>query len=206
MLGRFLPRNDEFFAQFNDLAGHLAESAKLLNDLFASDQKDPNGTSRAIKDVEHKADLLTASIIQSIDRNFVTPFDREDIHNVTTSLDDVIDLIDGTARRYIMFHIDETREPGQRLANIILRASVEIQAAVLGIKKPQIIRQRVAAIKQLEEEADAVYHEAVGALFGGEPNAIEVIKWKEMYDKLEGTTDSCMGVAQALQSLSLKHA
>ena len=205
MLGRFLPRDEEFFAQFNQLAGHLSTSAKLLNDLFAQDPKRASDFCRSIKDEEHKADLLTASIIQRIDVSFSTPFDREDIHNVTTSLDDVIDLIDGTARRYIMFHIGETREPGQRLANIILRASAEIEAAVAGIRKAPIVRQRVAAIKQLEEEADAVYHEAVGALFAGTPDPVEVIKWKEMYDKLEGTTDSCMGVAQALQSLSLKH-
>lgn len=206
MLGRFLPRDEEFFALFNQLAGHLATSAQLLNDLFASDPRRAPEFCKSIKEVEHKADLLTASIIQRIDRSFVTPFDREDIHNVTTSLDDVIDLIDGTARRYIMFHIDEPRQPGQTLASIILRASVEIQMAVDGIRKPQIVRQRVAAIKQLEEEADAVYHEAVGALFAGNPDPLDVIKWKEMYDKLEGTTDSCMGVAQALQSLSLKHA
>ena len=206
MLGRFLPRDDEFFDLFNQLAGHLASSAKLLNDLFASDPKRATEFCKQIKDVEHKADLLTASIIHRIDKSFVTPFDREDIHNVTTSLDDVIDLIDGTARRYDMFHITDHREPGQRLANIILRAGGEIQEAVAGIRKPQIVRQKVAAIKQLEEEADAVYQEAVGALFAGRPDPLDVIKWKEMYDTLERTTDSCMGVAQALQSLSLKHA
>ena len=206
MLGRFLPRDEEFFALFNELAGHLATSAKMLNDMFAGDARQAAEYCKNIKDVEHKADLLTASIIQRIDRSFVTPFDREDIHNVTTSLDDVIDLIDGTARRHIMFHIADHREPGRKLANIILRAAIEIQAAVDGIRKPQVVRQRVAAIKQLEEEADAVYHEAVGALFAGSPDPLDVIKWKEMYDKLEGTTDSCMGVAQALQSLSLKHA
>jgi uncharacterized protein Yka (UPF0111/DUF47 family) len=206
MLGRFLPRDEEFFTLFNQLAGHLSTSAKLLNDMFAADPGRAGEFVKSIKDVEHQADLLTASIIQRIDMSFSTPFDREDIHNVTTSLDDVIDLIDGTARRFVMFHITEIREPGQRLAGIILRASAEVEAGVAGSRKPKIVRTRVAAIKQLEEEADAVYHEAVGALFAGNPNPVEVIKWKEMYDKLEGTTDSCMGVAQALQSLSLKHA
>ena len=205
MLSRFLPRDDEFFDLFNQLAGHLATSAKLLNEMFAADPKRAPEFNKQIKDVEHQADLLTASIIQRIDKSFVTPFDREDIHNVTTSLDDVIDLIDGTARRYIMFHINDHREPGARLANIILRASNEIQLAVADIKDAKVVRQKVAAIKVLEEEADAVYHEAVRDLFAGSPDALDVIKWKEMYDKLEGTTDSCMGVAQALQSLSLKH-
>jgi len=206
MLSRFLPRDEGFFDLFNQLAGHLVTSAKLLNDLFATDPKRAQEFCRQIKDVEHKADLLTASIIQRIDKSFVTPFDREDIHNVTTSLDDVIDLIDGTARRYDMFHIADHREPAKRLANIIVRASGEIQDAVAGIKNPKVVRPKVAAIKVLEEEADAVYQEAVGALFAGSPDPLDVIKWKEMYDTLERTTDSCMGVAQALQSLSLKHA
>ena len=206
MLGRFLPRDEGFFDLFNQLAGHLATSATLLNDLFAGDPGRASEFCKAIKDEEHKADLLTASIIQRIDKSFVTPFDREDIHNVTTSLDDVIDLIDGTARRYDMFHITEHYEPGKRLSDIIVRASAEIQEAVRGIKNPKIVRPKVAAIKVLEEEADAVYQEAVGALFAGKPDPLDVIKWKEMYDTLERTTDSCMGVAQALQSLSLKHA
>jgi len=206
MLGRFLPRDEEFFSLFNQLAGHLATSAKLLNDLFAADPRRAAEYCRQIKDVEHKADLLTASIIQRIDKSFVTPFDREDIHNVTTSLDDVIDLIDGTARRHLMFHIADSREPAQRLAGIIVRAAAEIQEAVAGIKNARAVRARVAAIKQLEEEADAVYQEAIGALFASKPDPLDVIKWKEMYDTLERTTDSCMGVAQALQSLSLKHA
>src|ERR1044071_332416 len=121
MLGRFLPRDDEFFDLFNQLAGHLATSAKLLNDMFAADPKRAPEFNKQIKDVEHAADLLTASIIQSINKSFVTPFDREDIHNVASSLDDVIDLIDGTARRFVMFNVGATREPATQLTGILLR-------------------------------------------------------------------------------------
>src|SRR3954465_7055135 len=205
MLGRLIPRDDEFFDLFNQLAGQLATSAKLLDDLFREPQR-ASEHCRAIKDVEHKADLLTASITQRLDKSFVTPFDREDIHNVASSLDDVIDLIDGTARRYDMFHLTETRPAARKLADIIVRAAAEIRTAVDGIKKPAIIHRQVGVIKKLEEEGDAVYQEAVGALFAGSPDPLDVIKWKEMYDTLERTTDSCMGVAQALQSLSLKNA
>ncbi|HET9425125.1 MAG TPA: DUF47 family protein [Gemmatimonadaceae bacterium] len=200
-----MPRDEQFFDLFNQLAGHLATSAKLLNDLFAEPHRAAEHC-RAIKEVEHKADLLTAAIIQRLDKSFVTPFDREDIHNVASSLDDVIDLIDGTARRYDMFHISEARPLAQTLSNILLRAADEIQAAVLGMRKVKLVHQKVAAIKKLEEEGDAVYQEAVGALFSGHPDPIEVIKWKEMYDTLERTIDASMGVAQALQSLSLKNA
>jgi uncharacterized protein Yka (UPF0111/DUF47 family) len=205
MLARFLPRDEQFFDLFNQLAGHLDSSARLLDRLFAEPQNSAEHC-RAIKDVEHKADLLTAAIIQRLDTSFVTPFDREDIHNVASSLDDVIDLIDGTARRFEMFHIAEVRPLAQTLSDILLRAADEIQGAVKGMRKVKIVHQKVAVIKKLEEEGDAVYQEAVGALFAGHPDPLEVIKWKEMYDTLERTIDSCMGVAQALQSLSLKNA
>jgi uncharacterized protein Yka (UPF0111/DUF47 family) len=89
---------------------------------------------------------------------------------------------------------------------VLLRAADEISAAVIGMRKAPLVNQHVAAIKKLEEEGDAVYHEAVGQLFSGTPDPIDVIKWKELYDTLEETIDSCMGVAQALQSLSLKNA
>jgi len=200
-----MPRDEQFFDLFNQLAGHLATSAKLLNELF----KEPNRANehvKAIKDVEHAADLLTAAIILRINKSFVTPFDREDIHNVASSLDDVIDLLDGTARRFVMFHITDVRPPAVQLAGILLRAADQIQGAVEGMRKPAIVNANTATIKQLEEEGDAVYHEAVGALFSGAPDPLDVIKWKEMYDTLERTIDSCMGVAQALQSLSLKNA
>ena len=205
MLERLMPRDEQFFDLFNQLAGHLATSAKLINDLF----REPNRSAehvKAIKDVEHAADLLTAQIIQRINKSFVTPFDREDIHNVASSLDDVIDLLDGTARRFAMFHINEVKPPAAQLASILLRAADHIKDAVEGMRNPKSDNQKVATIKQLEEEGDAVYHEAIGGLFAGHPDPIEVIKWKELYDTLERTIDSCMGVAQALQSLSLKNA
>lgn len=205
MLERLMPRDEQFFDLFNQLAGHLATSAKLLNDLFKEPQRAPE-TMKAIKDVEHAADLLTAAIILRINKSFVTPFDREDIHNVASSLDDVIDLIDGTARRFDMFHISEVRPPALQMAGILLHAADHIKLAVEGMRKPAIVNSSVATIKQYEEEGDAAYHDACQALFSGKPDPLDVIKWKEMYDTLERTIDSCMGVAQALQSLSLKNA
>ena len=130
----------------------------------------------------------------------------EDIHMLASRLDDVIDLLDGTSRRFAMLHITEVLPPARQLSDILLRAANEIQAAVKEMRKPIAVHQHVARIKQLEEEGDAVYHEAVGALFAGTPNPLDVIKWKEMYDTLERAIDSCMGVAQVLQSISLKNA
>jgi uncharacterized protein len=205
MLGRLLPRDDQFFELFDQLAAHLATTAKMLDVLFG-DASNVGDHVRAIKDVEHKADLLTATISQRIDKSFITPIDREDIHTLASRLDDVIDLIDGASRRFEMLHISEVHPRAKMLTNVLCRAGNEIQIAVSQMRKPPLVNQHVALIKHLEEEGDAIYHEAVGALFAGKPDPIEVIKWKEMYDTLERAIDSCMGVAQVLQSISLKNA
>jgi len=205
MLARILPRDEQFFELFDQLAHHLATTAKMLDTLFG-DVDHVEDHVKAIKDIEHKADLLTATINQRIDKSFITPIDREDIHTLASRLDDVIDLLDGTSRRFEMLHITEVLPRAKQLTNVLCRAANEIEVAVAEMRKPPLVNQHVALIKHLEEEGDAIYHEAVGALFAGTPNPLDVIKWKEMYDTLERAIDSCMGVAQVLQSISLKNA
>src|SRR3954468_3780356 len=205
MFSRLIPRDEQFFDLFNQLAGHLKTAATLVDQLFAA----PHRTSelvRQIKDVEHQADVLTHSINVRIDKSFITPIDREDIHLLASRLDDVIDRLDGTARRVVMLHINEVREPAKRMAHGGLRAGELIGKSVLAIKKPSEVATQTAAIKLLEEEGDALYHDAVGALFAGTPDPIEVIRWKEIYESLEQAIDQCMGVALAVQSISLKNA
>ena len=205
MLGRLLPRDDQFFLLFDQLAAHLATTARML-DVLAGDPANAGEHVRAIKDVEHKADLLTASINQRIDKSFITPIDREDIHMLASRLDDVVDLIDGTARRFEMLHITQVQPKAKQLTNVLCRAGAEIQAAVNEMRKPPLVNEHVGLIKHLEEEGDAIYQDAVGQLFAGHPDPLEVLKWKEIYDTLERAIDSCMGVAQVLQSISLKNA
>jgi uncharacterized protein Yka (UPF0111/DUF47 family) len=125
---------------------------------------------------------------------------------LASRLDDVIDRLDGTARRVVMLHINEVRAPARKMANVILRASDHIAKAVVLIKKPSEVALHATEIKKLEEEGDQLYHEAVEALFAGTPDPIEVIRWKEIYETLEHAIDQCMGVANALHSISLKNA
>ena len=205
MLNRLLPRDEQFFDLFNQLAGHLKTAAVLVDRLFA----EPHNTAelvKEIKDVEHQADVLTLSINTRIDKSFITPIDREDIHQLASRLDDVIDRLDGTARRVVMLHINEVREPAKQMAHVIVQASEHIATAVIAVKSPSQVSKQVAEIKRLEEEGDAIYHDAVGALFAGTPDPLEVIRWKEVYETLEIAIDQCMGVANALQSISIKNA
>ena len=205
LLSKLIPRDEQFFDLFDQLTAHLTQTARMLAELFA----DPAHVAdhvRAIKDVEHKADVLTSTINQRIDKSFVTPIDREDIHMLASRLDDVIDLIDGTARRFEMLHIDVVKEPARALARVLIDAATHIQTGVAAIRETKRVTEQAAHIKRLEEEADAIYHSAVGDLFSGHPDPLDVMKWKEMYDTLERATDSCMGVAQVMQSISLKNA
>jgi predicted phosphate transport protein (TIGR00153 family) len=200
----WLPKDEKFFDLFEQLAKRLTRSAQLLLELFENPSA-MAATVAAIKEVEHQADELTRTVIERIDRAFVTPLDREDIHLLASRLDEVIDLVDGTARRAQMFHMTEVREPAKRLAGIIVRAAGHIETAVTHIKKQKIVQDNARELKVLEEEGDAVYHQAIGDLFRGSPDPLEVIKWKEMYDKLEDTLDQCEDVANALESISIKN-
>ena len=201
---RLIPRDEGFFVLFNELAKRLKEAARLLTLLFAEPERLDHYVA-AIKTVEHEADVLTHDVRARIDRSFVTPIDREDIHLLATELDDVIDLIDGTARRVAMFHIAESREPARRLSATIAQAADRIEAGVAAIKQPAVVSASSREIKRLEEQGDAIYQDAVGALFLGTPDALEVMKWKEIYDTLERALDQCQGVGHVLESISLKN-
>ena len=201
---RLIPRDEHFFELFGELAKRLSTSAQLLSQLFADPSKLDQFVAQ-IKQVEHEADDITREVIARLDRSFVTPFDREDIHALASQLDNVIDLLDGTARRAAMFHITECREPARQLCEVLIRAASAIEAGVKGMKDPKIVIARGQEIKRLEEEGDAIYHEAVGALFLGSPDPLEVIKWKELFDKLEDALDECEDVANALESIVLKN-
>src|SRR5262245_10304317 len=143
--------------------------------------------------------------MQRIDRSFVTPLDREDIHLLANRLDNVVDLIDGTARRAKMYHITDRREAAIAMTMVIVECSETISLAVRDIRKPAEVHKIARKVKELEEKADAIYSDAIEQLFSGRPDALEVIKWKEILDNLEHAVDECEDVANVLESISLKN-
>ena len=205
MLNKLIPRDELFFDMFDEIARRMSIAAKLLKQLFAEPSRISEHVA-AIKTIEHEADVITHDVIVRINRSFITPFDREDIHELASRLDDVIDLIDGTARRAVMFRITQPREPARQMADVIVRATASLEQAVVSIKKPKIVMEKGTEVKALEEEGDAIYHAAVGALFDDGESPIEVMKWKELYDTLERTLDHCEDVANVLESIALKNA
>jgi predicted phosphate transport protein (TIGR00153 family) len=202
---RILPRDEKFYELFTELATKLTGSATLLCELFSNPSQLDAKVSK-IKELEHQADNLTHDIIDRIDRTFVTPFDREDIHQLASELDDVIDLIDGTARRATIFRIQKTRPAAGVLADVLARAATCVEEGVRDMKNAKHVYQISEKLKVLEEEGDAIYHEAMGVLFAEGGDALEVVKWKDLYDKIEDALDQCEDVGNVLQSIALKNA
>jgi uncharacterized protein len=202
---RILPRDEKFYDMFTELATRLTASATLLHELFKS-PSELEAKVATIKGLEHEADNITHDIIDRIDRTFVTPFDREDIHALASELDDVIDLIDGTARRATIFRIQRTRPAAVVLAEVLERAARCVEEGVRDMKDAKHVYAISEKLKTLEEEGDAVYHEAMGALFGEGGDALEVVKWKDLYDKIEDALDQCEDVGNVLHSIAIKNA
>ena len=202
---RILPRDEKFYDLFTELAVRLTASANLLHELFQTPGELASKVT-TIKGLEHEADNLTHDIIDRIDRTFVTPFDREDIHALASELDDVIDLIDGAARRAQIFRLQRTRPAAVVLAEVLARAAKTVEEGVRDMKSAKHVYKISEQLKMLEEEGDAVYHEAMGALFAEGGDALDVIKWKDLYDLLESTIDHCESVAELIETIAVKNA
>ena len=203
---RLLPRDEEFFDLFVAVATRNKEAAQHLRDLFDAPPERRTPQVEAIKRLEHEADQVTHEVVNRLDRTFITPLDREDIHQLASDLDDVMDAIDGTARRAQIFRLGLAPPGVKQLAEVIQRMVAVLAEGVSRLKKGGDVMRFCVEAKQLEEEGDAIYHDALGQLFDKERDALEVIKWKEIYDNLEQTLDQGEDVANVLESITLKHA
>jgi len=203
---RLLPRDEEFFDLFAAVAERNKEAALHQRQLFdaAPDRRTPH--VEQIKRLEHEADQVTHEVVNRLDRTFITPLDREDIHELASNLDDVMDAMDGTARRSQIFGLGAAPQGVKQLAETIERMVTVLAEAVKRLKKGGDVIRFCIEAKRLEEEGDAIYHEALGRMFATERDPIELIKWKEIYDNLERTLDRSEDVANVLESITLKHA
>jgi predicted phosphate transport protein (TIGR00153 family) len=205
---RLLPRDEKFFDLFTAVATFTVEAARLQQDLLRADSTRRGVLVDQIKRLEHQADQVTHEVVTRLDRVFITPLDREDIHELASRLDDVIDLIDGTARRLLIFHAGASPDGALVIADVIVRATEQLQVAVAALEKNKgrTVLDACVQVKRLEEEGDSLYHEWLGRLFEGQPDALQVIKWKEIYDNLEKTLDYIEDAGNVLESISIKHA
>ena len=204
---RLLPRDERFFDLFTKVAELNFEAAQLLGEILKSDNDRRVPLVEAMKRFEHSADEATHEVVARLDRSFITPLDREDIHELASRLDDVLDLLDGTARRIQNFKPGPAPQGALLITETIARSCEELLKAIRMMEKakPGEMLPALIVVKRLEEDGDAIYHEWLGRLFEGHPEPLGVMKWKEIYDNLEKTLDHCEDVANVLESIAIKH-
>jgi predicted phosphate transport protein (TIGR00153 family) len=202
---RLIPREERFFDDFVALAEQIQRGAALLLEMLAPDQPLWDKADE-IKEVEHKCDFLTHQVIQRLHRTFVTPLDREDIHSLARSLDDVMDAIDASAAIIRLYHITTVRPDARELGRIIFASTEQVVKAMKALERRTGVAETAVEINRLENEADRAHQVAVRALFEQERDPIVIIKWKEILDFLEDATDRCEDVANVLEGVVVKHA
>jgi predicted phosphate transport protein (TIGR00153 family) len=202
---RLIPREEKFYDDFSALAQQIRYGAGLLDAMLAPDRPLWDKADE-IKEVEHKCDFLTHEVIQRLNRTFVTPLDREDIHTLARSLDDVMDAIDASATILRLYHIENVRPGARELSRIIVDSADQVVFALKALEGRVGIAECAVEINRLENEADRAHQAAVQALFEEEKDAIAIMKWKEILDFLEEATDRCEDVANVLEGVVVKHA
>src|SRR5512137_2015053 len=201
-----IPKEEKFFQMFQEMGGIIVEGAKELKSML-DNYTDPAASQKAIKDIEHRGDHQTHEIIRKLNTSFITPFDREDIYALAGALDDILDLIDGSAQRFVMYNVDATTSEARELAFLILQGAETINRALHVIGgKLEPIAEYCVQINAMENEADRVCREAISRLFDEEKDPIQLIKWKEIYETLERACDKCEDAVNILESVVLKNA
>ena len=199
-----IPREGRFFQDFVGLSEEIRTGARALKQMMSDDPPDLSKAD-TIKDIEHSCDGRTRTIIDRLNRTFVTPLDREDIHALAISLDDVMDAIDAAAAVSRLYKITHVRPGAKRLADIICDSTDRITEALQALEERRGVLELAARVNQLEREADRVHQDAIVALFDEERDPISVIKWKEILDFLEAATDRCEDVGNLLEGVVVKH-
>ncbi|HZN03963.1 MAG TPA: DUF47 family protein, partial [Candidatus Polarisedimenticolia bacterium] len=179
-----------FFEAFEGMARGAVDAAGILESLVGSGRDQMESHAARIKTIEHSCDRIVHDLVRELNRTFITPFDREDIHDLGTAQDDIVDLIDATASRAVLYGVGGEVPEAAGLAGVIKRQAGEILVAVSQLKEPEHILEQCKRIKDMETEGDRLYREAMKRIFGGTPDPIFVITAKEIIEMLEATTDA----------------
>ena len=202
---RLIPREAKFFDMFTEIASNVTDGARALSVLLNDyDYAKMPAAVAHITDIEHRGDEMTHGILIKLNQTFITPLDREDIHLLVSSLDDLLDFIFAAADRLLNYKISAPSPSARVLAGIILRQSEELTKAVSLLGKDSHVLQHCVEVNRLENEADKVSREAIGRLFEGEPDPITLIKLKELLEVLEEASDKAEDVADVLETVILK--
>ena len=208
MPGFLIPKEHGFFDRFDELAACGVEGATIFIEMIDHFGDAPAKVQR-LREVEHRGDEITHRAIEMLHKTFVTPFDRDQIHLLISRLDDVLDLMDGAARRMLLYDVKKPTPELKELAKVLYHSTLEIQKAVKGmrnLKNADEIKRACVEINKLENDGDALRDSVVAKLFKEEKNAVEVLKWKEIYENVETALDRCEDVANVIEGVVLENA
>ena len=197
------PRDENFFELFRRQAVLVRQGCDQLDEMVQKFDRIEE-RAKALKDVEHQGDLVAHELFERLNRTFITPLDREDIHGLASGLDDVLDAVEAIASRILLFKVKHTTPQAVKLTRIVAECGVQIEQAVGCLKDFKGLMPFTIEINRLENEADGLSRQAVADLFDGTHDFLDVIRWKEIYGRLENATDQCEDVANVIESIVLK--
>lgn len=204
---KIFPRKIDFFAIFDKAVANLARASSLLVELL-NNFENVEEKVKEIHELEQEGDMLTHDIIRRLNQSFITPIDREDIHALACRIDDVLDLIWGTADRLMIYNIEEPTKGALHLATELDRTTRVIHKALIELRAKDYARvqEHCIEINRMENVIDRVFRDSIGSLFNDYDDCKMIIKWKNLYEHLEDASDRCEDVANILESIVLKHA
>lgn len=206
----FVPKDRKFFPLFEQASENLIKLSQALYEaVHTTDEAKKDELIKHIEDLEHRGDDITHQIFLELGKNFITPFDREDIHALASALDDIADYIHGSAARMQLYKVTVMTDPIKKLAELLVQACADVNKAVgelKNLKNIRLITDSCVRINSVENQADYVFDRAVADLFEYEPDAKVIIKYKEILSALETATDKCEDVANVLETILVKNA
>jgi predicted phosphate transport protein (TIGR00153 family) len=205
LLQRFLPREEGFFHLFDKQADNIHVGAKALLQMLSHYTGVPEQV-QSIKAIEHQGDEITHNILTKLNQTFITPFDREDIHELCSRLDDVIDLIDAAASRFVLYRVDAIRLGTEDLVKVLVSATAEVAACVHSLENPEKALTYCIEVNRCENESDRLCRTLIAQLFDEEKDPVQIIKWKEIFEVIETAVDKCEDVANVVEGVILKSA
>ncbi len=202
---RFIPRDERFFDLFVADAANVLDGARQLEAMLRT-YDNADKSAKKIRETEHKGDEISHDIGRRLERTFVTPIDREEIHSLISGLDDILDLIEEVADTFVLYGIDSPTKTSIKQAVLIVQSCETLHAALSNLRGFKDIDKFVVEVHRLENEGDRLERSAIAGLFDDGAKAMEVLKWKDIYALLEDTIDKCEDVAQLIERIVVTHA
>lgn len=205
---RITSKEEIFFDLFVKTAENVCKSAELLEELMIN-YVNVNDKIRVIEETEHECDQHVHGILKQLNKSFITPIDREDIYLIAKEMDNITDAIEATAHRFRMFNVQSIHDDAKQLAHLIVvctRELLQVMMELKDMKRSNTLAKKIIEVNRIEDDGDNIFRNAISRLFVTEKDAIEVVKWKEIYEYLENTLDACEDVANIVEGVVMKHA